>query len=159
MFKKGRSTQLAFPVISDIDATQYPSPISKIVQGVTGYNPNYYENTFDEEGNLVQGELERAKEEGRPVEFQKGYSSIQDIFNRRAYNKQLEQMQPVPIVPATIEKAGGGFLASGYGSSLDEYYANGGQMKYTMYDVFENGTYYGKGGPLTRFYPSNIQEY
>jgi hypothetical protein len=159
MFKKGKSTQLAFPVISDIEATQYPSPISKIVQGVTGYNPNYYENTFDEEGNLIQGELERAKEEGRPVEFQKGYSSIQDIFNRRAYNKQLEQMQPVPIVPATIEKAGGGFLASGYGSSLDEYYANGGQMKYTMYDVFENGTYYGKGGPLTRFYPSNIQEY
>lgn len=171
MFKKGRSTQLAFPVISDIDATQYPSPISKIVQGVTGYNPNYYENTFDEEGNLVQGELERAKEEGRPVEFQKGYSSIQDIFNRRAYNKQLEQMQPAPIVPATIEKAGGGFLASGYGSSLDEYYANGGHMDYSMYDVFENGTYYGKGGqmikinqkkyggPLSRFYPSNIQEY
>jgi hypothetical protein len=159
MFKKGRSTQLAFPVISDIEATQYPSPISKIVQGVTGYNPNYYENTFDEEGNLVQGELERAKEEGRPVEFQKGYSSIQDIFNRRAYNKQLEQMQPVMPLEATIEKAGGGFLASGYGSSLDEYYANGGQMKYTMYDVFENGTYYGKGGPLTRFYPSNIQEY
>jgi hypothetical protein len=206
MFKKGRSTQLAFPVISDIDATQYPSPISKIVQGVTGYNPNYYENTFDEEGNLIQGELERAKEEGRPVEFQKGYSSIQDIFNRRAYNKQLEQMQPAMPLEATIEKAGGGFLASGYGSSLDEYYANGGQMKYTMYDVFENGTYYGKGGqmikradgsysprglwdniranagsgkpateemlaqerkinqkkyggPLTRFYPSNIQEY
>jgi hypothetical protein len=150
MFKKGRSTQLAFPVISDIEATQYPSPISKIVQGVTGYNPNYYENTFDEEGNLVQGELERAKEEGRPVEFQKGYSSIQDIFNRRAYNKQLEQMQPVPIVPATIEKAGGGFLASGYGSSLDEYYANGGQMKYTMYDVFENGTYYNKGGQMIK---------
>jgi hypothetical protein len=206
MFKKGRSTQLAFPVISDIEATQYPSPISKIVQGVTGYNPNYYENTFDEEGNLVQGELERAKEEGRPVEFQKGYSSIQDIFNRRAYNKQLEQMQPAMSLEATIEKAGGGFLASGYGSSLDEYYGNGGQMKYTMYDVFENGTYYGKGGqmikradgsysqrglwdniranagsgkaptkemlaqerkinqkkyggPLTRFYPSNIQEY
>jgi hypothetical protein len=205
MFKKGKSTQLAFPVISDIDATQYPSPIAKIVQGVTGYNPNYYENTFDEEGNLVQGELERAKEEGRPVEFQKGYSSIQDIFNRRAYNKQLEQMQPAPIVPTTIEKAGGGFLASGYGSSLDEYYANGGHMDYSMYDVFENGTYYGNGGqmikradgsysqrglwdnirankgsgkapteemlaqgkisqkkyggPLTRFYPSNIQEY
>jgi hypothetical protein len=150
MFKKGRSTQLAFPVISDIEVTQYPSPISKIVQGVTGYNPNYYENTFDEEGNLIQGELERAKEEERPVEFQKGYSSIQDIFNRRAYNKQLEQMQPVPIVPATIEKAGGGFLASGYGSSLDEYYANGGQMKYTMYDVFENGTYYGKGGQMIK---------
>jgi hypothetical protein len=206
MFKKGRSTQLAFPVISDIEATQYPSPISKIVQGVTGYNPNYYENTFDEEGNLIQGEIERAKEEGRPVEFQKGYSSIQDIFNRRAYNKQLEQMQPAMPLEATIEKAGGGFLASGYGSSLDEYYANGGHMDYSMYDVFENGTYYGKGGqmikradgsysprglwdniranagsgkeptkemlaqgrkinqkkyggPLTRFYPSNIQEY
>jgi hypothetical protein len=206
MFKKGRSTRLAMPVITDIEATQYPSPISKIVQGVTGYNPNYYENTFDEEGNLVQGELERAKEEGRPVEFQKGYSSIQDIFNRRVYNKQLEQMQPAMPLEATVEKAGGGFLASGYGSSLDEYYANGGQMKYTMYDVFENGTYYGKGGqmikradgsysprglwdniranagsgkaptkemlaqerkinqkkyggPLTRFYPSNIQEY
>ena len=206
MFKKGRSTRLAMPVITDIEATQYPSPISKIVQGVTGYNPNYYENTFDEEGNLVQGELERAREEGRPVEFQKGYSSIQDIFNRRAYNKQLEQMQPVMPLEATIEKAGGGFLASGYGSSLDEYYANGGHMDYSMYDVFENGTYYGKGGqmikradgsysqrglwdnirankgsgkaptkemlaqerkinqkkyggPLSRFYPSNIQEY
>jgi hypothetical protein len=91
MFKKGKSTQLAFPVISDVDTTQYPSPVSKLVQKVTGYNPNYYENTFDEEGNVIQGEIERAQQQQRPIHFQQGYSSIQDIFNRKAYNKQLER--------------------------------------------------------------------
>jgi hypothetical protein len=150
MFKKGKSTQLAFPVISDVDTTQYPSPVSKLVQKVTGYNPNYYENTFDEEGNVIQGEIERAQQEQRPIQFQQGYSSIQDIFNRRAYNKQLEQMQPAMPLEATIEKAGGGFLASGYGSSLGNYYNNGGQVQHTMYDVFENGTYYGKGGQMIK---------
>jgi len=188
-----------------------PGMINKAIQNFTGYNPSYSEGFTDEEGNYIPGEFENAQTENRRVNFQ-GASSLKDFKAQKEYNKaydtyEQEQQVENPLTD-TYSKGlrNGGFLASGYGSSLDEYYANGGQMKYTMYDVFENGTYYGKGGqmikradgsysprglwdniranagsgkapteemlaqerkinqkkyggPLTRFYPSNIQEY
>jgi hypothetical protein len=185
--------------------------ITKAVQHFTGYDPNYSEGFTNNQGDYVSGEFENAQTEGRRVNFQ-GASSLKDFKAQKEYNKAYdayeEKQQIENPLTDTYSKGlrNGGFLASGYGSSLDEYYANGGQMKYTMYDVFENGTYYGKGGqmikradgsysprglwdniranagsgepateemlaqerkinqkkyggPLTRFYPSNIQEY
>jgi hypothetical protein len=187
-----------------------PGMINKAIQNFTGYNPSYSEGFTDEEGNYIPGEFQNAQTENRRVNFQ-GASSLKDFKAQKEYNKAYDAYEEKQQIENSLTDAyskgfrNGGFLASGYGSSLDEYYANGGHMDYSMYDVFENGTYYGKGGQmikradgsysqrglwdnirankgsgkapteemlaqgkisqkkyggsLTRFYPSNIQEY
>ena len=195
MFKKGNKKHyIPTPAIS-INETNYTNPIAKAVQYFTGYDPLYYSGYdkevpfINEEGEEdkkivhVPGELDKVGKKNwhgfeHPINFQKGYSSIQDIFNRRNYKKEvqeqtLEENRPqmqnemqranggmIKRADGSYSKRGlwdniranagsgkkptasmlkqeriinskksnGGFLASGYGSSLGRYYNVGGNL-------------------------------
>lgn len=195
MFKKGNKKHYIPTPVININKTNYTNPIAKAVQYFTGYDPLYYSG-YDKEVPFINekgeeeiksvhvpGELDKVGQKNwhgfeHPIEFQKGYSSIQDIFNRKNYNKEvyeqtLEQNRPqmqnemqranggmIKRADGSYSKRGlwdniranagsgkkptasmlkqeriinskksnGGFLASGYGSSLGRYYNVGGNL-------------------------------
>jgi hypothetical protein len=97
-----------------------------IVQKSTGYNPQQMEGYYNEEGDWVPGEYERAQEEGRKINFQ-GAASLKDLRNQKDYqlkyaqylkekddidkmNKELRQ-QWLPEQEVAGQYAKGGFLS------------------------------------------------
>ena len=61
--------------------------IPKIVQKATGYDEKYMQGYYDDEGNYFPGEIEKAEEEGRQINF-KGASSLRDIKQQKIYNEK-----------------------------------------------------------------------
>lgn len=100
---------------------RYTPLAAKAVQKATGYDRNFMEGYYDEEGNYVPGELENAREQNRVPQFQ-GASSLKDIFAQRAYLQELENSKSF---------AQGGiihFEPSEYGSDAREHYDEGGPI-------------------------------
>ncbi len=62
-------------------------PIPALVQKLTGYNPDYMEGYTDDEGNYIPGEIEKAEEAGRKINF-KGASSLRDLKKQKEYDRQ-----------------------------------------------------------------------
>jgi len=71
--------------------TRYkPTIESRITQKLTGYDRNFMEGYYNEEGNYVPGELENAQEQNRAPQFV-GASSFKDMLAQREYLKTLQQ--------------------------------------------------------------------
>ena len=66
--------------------------IPRIVQKVTGYDPEYFEGSYDEEGNYIPGELDYGNEVGGRMEF-RGAASLQDLINQQKYAKEWEEYE------------------------------------------------------------------
>ena len=66
--------------------------IPRIVQKVTGYDPEYFEGSYDEEGNYIPGELDFGNEVGGRMEF-RGAASLQDLINQQKYAKDWEEYE------------------------------------------------------------------
>jgi hypothetical protein len=100
---------------------RYTPLAAKAVQKATGYDRNFMEGYYDEEGNFIPGELQNAQEQNRAPQFV-GASSFKDMLAQRQYLKTLEQ---------TREYAQGGrlaFVPSEYGSDAREHYDDGGPI-------------------------------
>jgi hypothetical protein len=113
---------------------RYTPLAAKAVQKATGYDRNFMEGYYDEEGDYVSGELQNAQEQNRAPQFV-GASSLKDMLAQREYLKTLEQ---------TKEYGQGGKLAfepSEYGSDAREHYDDGGKI-YTYSK--RPGSYYQK---------------
>jgi hypothetical protein len=113
---------------------RYTPLAAKAVQKATGYDRNFMEGYYDEEGNYVPGELQNAQEQNRAPQFV-GASSLKDMLAQREYLKTLEQ---------TKEYGQGGtihFERSEYGSDAREHYDDGGKI-YTYSK--RPGSYYQK---------------
>jgi hypothetical protein len=67
-------------------------PIPALVQRLTGYNPDYMEGYENEDGEYIPGEIERAEQEGRKINF-KGASSLRDLKNQKEYERQWSEYQ------------------------------------------------------------------
>jgi hypothetical protein len=65
--------------------------IPSLIQKSTGYDPNYMEGYEDEEGNYIQGEIEKAQQEGRRINF-KGASSLKDLREQKKYNQEWDKI-------------------------------------------------------------------
>lgn len=112
---------------------RYTPLAAKAVQKATGYDRNFMEGYYDQEGNYVPGELENAREQNRAPQFQ-GASSLRDMFAQKAYQQALEE---------TKSFANGGtihFERSEYGSDAREQYADGGSLECPPGYVNVNGT-------------------
>lgn len=66
-------------------------PIASLVQRSTGYDPEYMEGYTDDEGNYIPGEIEKAQEEGRRINF-KGASSLRDLREQKRYNEEYDKI-------------------------------------------------------------------
>jgi len=66
--------------------------IPRIVQKITGYDPEYFEGSYDEEGNYIPGELDFGNEVGGRMEF-RGAASLQDLINQQKYAKDWEEYE------------------------------------------------------------------
>ena len=66
--------------------------IPRIVQKVTGYDPAYFEGSYDEEGKYIPGELDYGNEVGGRMEF-RGAASLQDLINQQKYAKEWEEYE------------------------------------------------------------------
>lgn len=72
-----------------------PRLIPRIVQKKTGYDPNYYygyDKEIGDETIHVPGELEKAEQEGRPINF-KGAKTFRDIKKQKEYNEKRVQYE------------------------------------------------------------------
>ena len=65
--------------------------IPGIVQKSSGYDPNYMEGYTDDEGNYIPGEIEKAQEEGRRINF-RGASSLRDLKEQKRYNEEYDKI-------------------------------------------------------------------
>ena len=61
--------------------------IPRMVQKATGYDRNFMEGYEDKEGNYFPGEIEKAEEEGRQINF-KGANSLRDRKQQKIYNEK-----------------------------------------------------------------------
>ena len=66
-------------------------PIPSLVQKSTGYDPEYMEGYTDEEGNYIPGEIEKAQQERRRINF-KGASSLKDLREQKRYNEEYDKI-------------------------------------------------------------------
>jgi hypothetical protein len=109
----------------DFDRKDIPRLIPSLVQKFTGYDDAYMNGYYDEEGNYIPGEFEKAEEENRQINF-KGKSSLRDKKEQKRYNKEWEQHN--------IEKAGireyNLNLIKEAGISPEEYVKKYGEYKY-----------------------------
>jgi hypothetical protein len=125
----GYMKQYEFPTVG-----RYTPLAAKTVQQATGYDRNFMEGYYDEEGNFIPGELQNAQEQNRAPQFV-GASSFKDMLAQREYLKTLQQSRGY---------AQGGRLAfepSEYGSDAREQYDDGGPI-YTYSK--RPGSYYQK---------------
>jgi hypothetical protein len=70
-------------------------PIPALVQKFTGYDPKYYQGYDKEVGDeteFVPGEIERAEQEGRKVNF-KGAATLRDLKKQKEYERQWLEYQ------------------------------------------------------------------
>lgn len=148
------------PYINRWNQNQFVNPIAARVQSSSNYDPDYYYGTDNQ-----PGELEKASLENRRIDFSGGFASKQMQQDVEQYNKdydlyeqrvsELSDPSRVMFSDATKFKYGSnlyerqGLIPSMYASSLGRYYNNGGRINYSMYDVFEHGTY-GKGGNMIK---------
>ena len=65
--------------------------IPGIVQKSSGYDPKYMEGYTDDEGNYIPGEIEKAQEEGRRINF-RGASSLKDLREQKRYNEEYDKI-------------------------------------------------------------------
>lgn len=104
--------------------------IPSIVQKSTGYNPQAMEGYYNEEGDWVPGEYEKAEEEGRKINFQ-GAASLRDLKRQKEYlskyddymkerekidemNQQLREEWLPPVQYAGEYAKGGSSCPPGY---------------------------------------------
>jgi hypothetical protein len=80
---------------------------------------NYMEGYYDEDGNYIPGEREKAEEEGRQINFQ-GRTSLKDRRAQKDYNQEWTQYQ---IDKEAIKKQNIDLLEK-YGLSTEEYLKN-----------------------------------
>jgi hypothetical protein len=106
--------------------------IPRIVQKVTGYDPAYFEGSYDEEGNFVPGELDYGNATGSEIEF-RGAASLRDYMNQQKYKKEYEE----------------------YDKKLDEWFEKYEQSKKKQ----EEGRAFKKGGAKKRIYNPNAKYY
>ena len=109
----------------DFGTREATRPIPKMIQKATGYDRNFMEGYEDEEGNYFPGEIEKAEEGNRQINF-KGIASLKDKKEQERYNKEWEQHN--------IEKAGireyNLNLIKEAGISPEEYVKKYGEFKY-----------------------------
>lgn len=151
---------LRLPYIDKWNQNQFVNPIAAKVQASTNYDPDYYYGTDEE-----PGELEKASLENRRIDFSGGVASKQMQQDVEQYNKdydlyeqrlsELSDPSRIMFSNAAKFKYGSnlyerqGLIPSMYASSLGRYYNNGGKIDYSMYDVFQHGTY-ANGGMIKR---------
>lgn len=118
----------------DFGTREATRPIPKMIQKSTGYDRKFMEGYEDEEGNYIPGEIEKAEEEGRQINF-KGIASLRDKKEQQKYNKEWEQHN--------IEKAGireyNLNLLKEAGISPEEYVKEYGEFQYGGLHKFVDG--------------------
>jgi hypothetical protein len=120
------------------------TPYSRIIQKVTGYDPAYMEGYTDEEGNYVPGEIEKAEQEGRRIEF-KGRTGRQDKKAQEAYNKAYDEYENKKAQEEMYRRMlanGIMFPALGNSSEGEEEMKKGGSKKSKKYTRSILGTNY-----------------
>jgi hypothetical protein len=120
------------------------TPYSRIIQKVTGYDPAYMEGYTDEEGNYVPGEIEKAEQEGRRIEF-KGRTGRQDKKAQEAYNKAYDEYENKKAQEEMYRRMlanGIMFPALGSSSEGEEEMKKGGSKKSKKYTRSILGTNY-----------------
>jgi hypothetical protein len=100
----------------------HTTPLNKIVQKVSGYNPKIMEGYYDEEGEWVPGEIESAQNEGRKITFH-GYNSLQDKKAQKKYNKEYDEYLMATEYPKRMLK---GFMNIHSNEDFAEKQAEGG---------------------------------
>lgn len=113
--------------------------IPKLVQKATGYDEKYMQGYYDDEGNYFPGEIEKAEEEGRQINF-KGAMSLRDMSNQKKYNKGWKNTEEQnKLIRQQNED-----LLKEYGLNREEYvklygdFKNGGLIKAA--DGYTTGT-------------------
>lgn len=120
------------------------TPYSRIIQKVTGYDPAYMEGYTDEEGNHVPGEIEKAEQEGRRIQF-KGRTGRQDKKAQEAYNKAYDEYENKKAQEEMYRRMlanGIMFPALGSSSEGEEEMKKGGSKKSKKYTRSILGTNY-----------------
>jgi hypothetical protein len=72
----------------DKDSGGFDWEMTKKVEDIHKYMEGYY----DDEGNYVPGEIEKAEQEGRKINFE-GHSSIKDKKAQETYNKEYDEYE------------------------------------------------------------------
>ncbi len=149
---------LRLPYISGWNQNQFINPIAARVQQQTDYDPDYYYGTDEE-----PGEYEKASLENRPINFEGGFASKKMQRDAKRYLQEYDQYNQLlqdsenygNLMLGRQFKYGSNLyerqelIPSMYASSLGRYYGNGGKIDYSMYDVFQHGTY-ANGGMIRR---------
>jgi hypothetical protein len=101
-------------------------PIPRMVQKATGYDRKFMEDYEDDEGNYFPGEIEKAEEEGRQINF-KGASSLRDRKQQKIYNEKWKNSEEEnKLIRQQNED-----LLKEYGLNREEYVK--------LYGEFKNG--------------------
>ena len=148
---------------SEIDK-YVPGNIAKMVQKATDYNANAMEGYEDEEGNWVPGEIEKAEQEGRRINFQ-GANSLKDRKAQEEYNAAFDayeedqkvrklygQLAKNMFLPAA-QHANGGQLKPDYSLPEDSFQQGGRGLKNSVY-ASSMGQYpanYAEGGAMNQY--------
>jgi hypothetical protein len=109
----------------DIGEREVTRFIPKMVQKATGYDRKFMEGYEDDEGNYIPGEIEKAEQEGRQINF-KGASSLRDKKQQKKYNKKWANSEEENKL---IRKQNEDLLNE-YGMNREEYVKLYGDFKY-----------------------------
>jgi hypothetical protein len=124
-------------------------PIAKYIQNSTGYDKKKMEGYENKEGIPVLGEVERAEQEGRRIQFT-GANSTYDLKRQKKYNKAYDEYEKI-IKQKELQRK---FIESQMG--LSAYFKNGGDVSSEFIDVeLDNNEidYYRKGGYIVEELP------
>jgi hypothetical protein len=135
-----------------------------VVQKITGYNKPAVEGYEDEEGNWIPGEIEKAEQEGRRINFQ-GANSLKDRKAQEEYNAAFDayeedqkvrklygQLAKNMFLPAA-QHANGGQLKPDYSLPEDSFQQGGRGLKNSVY-ASSMGQYpanYAEGGAMNQY--------
>jgi hypothetical protein len=106
----------------DIGEKEVTRPIPSLVQKATGYDRNFMEGYEDKEGNYFPGEIEKAEEEGRQINF-KGASSLRDRKQQKKYNEEYDKINEQKKLEELYTKR----FSNKNGGNVTNSYDNGGQ--------------------------------
>jgi hypothetical protein len=139
----------------DFGTREATRPIPRMVQKATGYDRKFMEGYEDDEGNYFPGEIEKAEEEGRQINF-KGASSLKDRKQQKIYNEKWKNSEEEnKLIRQQNED-----LLKEYGLNREEYvklygdFKNGGiSLQLTKDDIqkYVDGGYVVEDLPKARF--------
>ena len=111
------------PSGDDYILRDYNHPLlAKRIQRKTNFNPDYYTDYLDEEGNYIEGEVTKAEKENRRVDFSGGATTRKDLKAQKKYNKAYDEYEKI-IKQKELQRK---FIESQMG--LSAYFKNGGDV-------------------------------